>query len=549
MPLPGAPGTEAVETNVDRQVIIADDDLTTLKILERTLAKAGFSTIPVTSGRAVVEHLSEDVCAVILDIQMPEMNGLECLGYINREYPDLAPIMLTASDAVSDAVYAMKHGAFDYIVKPFKAQQITALVEHASRSFEQAVRLRQAEESLREARRNEINVASRVQQALLLGQPPADFPGLEIAHRSIPSQDIDGDFYDFIRLDAENLDLVVADVMGKGIRAAFIGAALKSYFLRVVSEVRHAGPDRFKIEPAEIVDSVYNYMISQLSELESFVTLFYARLCPRKKQLTYVDCGHVRPLHFHHRTRRVSLLEGGNMPLGFPEKEPFRQFSTTFEPEDVFVFYSDGLTETSNQAGELFGEERLIECAAKHAQAGPKALIDAVQSEIFAFSGATEFSDDFTCIGVQIDSEPVPQDLLGRQEFFVDSRMEELHRMRQFIRMFSKKYMRRSADASRIAGIELAAVELTTNIIRHAYGSRAGRPIRIEAIAYPMEMTISFYDRGHGFDPESAPPPVLDGSREGGMGVYIIEKSVDEISYCRAADGENRARMVIRWEE
>ncbi len=237
------------------------------------------------------------------------------------------------------------------------------------------------------------------------------------------------------------------------------------------------------------------------------------------------------------------------MPLGFPEKEPFRQFFITFEPEDVFLFYSDGLTETSNQAGELFGEERLIACVASNAHAGPKALIDAIQSEIFGFSGATEFSDDFTCVGVQVNSEPVPKDLLGRQELFMDSRMDELHRMRHFIRMFSKNYMRRSADASRIAGIELAAVELTTNIIRHAYGSRAGCPIRIEAIAYPRQMTFSFYDRGHAFDPESAPPPVLDGSREGGMGVYIIEKSVDEISYCRAADGENCACMVIRWEE
>src|SRR6056297_642097 len=163
-----------------RRVIIADDDPTTLKILQRTLEKAGFEPIAASSGTDAVAALSGEICAVVLDIQMPGMSGLECLTHIKRNYPDLAPIMLTASDAVSDAVYAMKHGAFDYIVKPFHAPQITALVAHAARSFEQTMRLRRTEESLKQARENEIYVASRIQQSLLLGRPPADFPGLEI---------------------------------------------------------------------------------------------------------------------------------------------------------------------------------------------------------------------------------------------------------------------------------------------------------------------------------------------------------------------------------
>ena len=530
-----------------RRVIIADDDPTTLRILERTLEKAGFLPIPVATGTAVVENLSDEICAVILDIQMPGMSGLECLDYINRVYPDLSPIMLTASDEVSDAVYAMKHGAFDYIVKPFHAPQITALVAHAARSFEQTIRLRQTEESLKKARQNEIYVASRIQQSLLLGRPPADFPGLEIAHLTIPSQSIDGDFYDFIRLDSESMDLVVADVMGKGIRAAFIGAALKSYFLRVVNETRLSTEGRVSIEPEEIVDSVYSHMIAQLEELESFVTLFYVRFYPKRSRLTFVDCGHVRPLHLNHRTRAVSLLKGENMPLGFPEKKPFRQFNVSFEAGDVFLFYSDGLTEATNPEGEMFGEERLVEFLKAHATDPPDELIRAVRREITEFSGTSMFADDFTCIPVKIDANAVPLELLGRQEMAFDSRMDELQQVRRFIRMFGKKYMRRASDEPRIAGIELAAVELTTNIIRHAYDNQPGYPIRLEAIAYPLEMTLSFYDRGHPFDPKNVPAPVLDGSKEGGMGVYIIEKSVDDITYSRNERGENCARMLIRW--
>ncbi|MBS3758412.1 MAG: SpoIIE family protein phosphatase [Desulfobacterales bacterium] len=530
-----------------RQVIIADDDLTTLKILERTLEKAGFTPIPVSSGRQVIGHLSGAVCAVILDIQMPEMNGLECLDYINRQYPDLSPIMLTASDEVADAVYAMKHGAFDYIVKPFQASQITALVSHAVHSFEQTIRLREAEESLRQARENEIYVASRIQRSLLLGKPPTDFPGVQIAHMTIPSQEIDGDFYDFIQMDSQSMDFVVADVMGKGIRAAFMGAALKSHLLRVVNETRLSTEGRVFIEPEEIVDTVYSHMIDELQDLESFVTLFYARFYPKSSRLTYVDCGHVQPLHFHHRSRRVSLLRGGNMPLGFPEKEPFRQFNTTFEAGDVFLFYSDGLTETRSRSGELFGEERLINFMTAHGTDPPDDLIQAVKAEVVNFSGTAEFADDFTCIAIKIDADSVPLELLGRQTFVFDSRLDELQRVRRCVRIFGKKYMRRASDEPRIAGIELAAVELTSNIIRHAYENQSGHPIRLEAVAYPREMTFSFYDRGKPFDPDAVPAPALDRPKEGGMGVYIIEKSVEEITYSRGGDGQNCACMRIRW--
>lgn len=235
------------------------------------------------------------------------------------------------------------------------------------------------------------------------------------------------------------------------------------------------------------------------------------------------------------------------MPLGFPEKNPFRQFNVSFETKDVFLFYSDGLTETKSPAGDLYGEERLIDFLSAHAALSMDELIRAVKAEIVEFSGSAEFADDFTCIAVKIDANPVPLELLGRQELCFDSRLDELQRVRRFIRMFGKKYMRRASDEPRIAGIELAAVELTSNIIRHAYDNQPGYPIRLEALAYPQEITFSFYNRGKPFDPGTDPAPELDGPKEGGMGVYIIEKSVDEITYSRNENDENCARMLIRW--
>ena len=106
---------------------------------------------------------------------------------------------------------------------------------------------------LEQAREREIEIGFRIQQTLLLDQPPADVPGLRVAALTIPSQRIDGDFYIFLRHSDESLDVIVGDVMGKGIPAALLGAATKSHFLRALSDLMALSKDGRLPEPKDIV--------------------------------------------------------------------------------------------------------------------------------------------------------------------------------------------------------------------------------------------------------------------------------------------------------
>jgi PAS domain S-box-containing protein len=105
------------------------------------------------------------------------------------------------------------------------------------RVIARTAQLQAANKELEQAREREIEIGFRIQQTLLLDQPPVDVPGLRVAALTIPSQRIDGDFYVFLRHSNECLDVIVGDVMGKGVPAALLGAATKSHFLRALSDL------------------------------------------------------------------------------------------------------------------------------------------------------------------------------------------------------------------------------------------------------------------------------------------------------------------------
>lgn len=397
-----------------------------------------------------------------------------------------------------------------------------------------------------ERMRQEIEIGSGIRQTLLVGQPPRGLRGAEIAALAIPSQRIDGDFYDFIEYGDSCFDLIVGDVMGKGIPAALIGAATKNNFLRALNDLQStADCSSSRPRPEEIVAWVNAEVTEKLIDVESFVTVCYARFDLEQRRLEYIDCGHTKSVHFERRSGLCRMLEGQNMPLGFSSREVFRQQSVPVESGDVFVFYSDGLTEARNGAGEFFGEERLAACIRRHHRLQPKALIERIRREVAEFTDSPIFRDDLTCVVVRIkrgDARRMPAATGSvRMEFASD--YGELARVRSLVRSVAQTLMRGGLDDGAIDALELAVNEAFANIIEHAYEERAGESIQVMAEAFPDHLSIELRHVGPPFDPGSIPPPSFDGSRDGGFGLFIIANSVDEVSYARHRDGRNTVTL------
>ena len=267
---------------------------------------------------------------------------------------------------------------------------------------------RQAEELAAREREREVEIGFKIQQTLLLDQPPRDFPGAHVAALTIPSKRISGDFYDFFRHVDQCLDVIVGDVMGKGIAAALLGAASKSTFLRALSEIISLSDHGTLPKPEAIVTLAHAKIIRQLISLESFVTVSYARFDLDRRQVELVDCGHMPVIHYRYRTGTCTTLQGSHVPLGVSEGEIYKQITEPFEPEDVFVFYSDGITEAQNSSGEFFSISRLAECVRLNSRLDASQLITKIRTSVVDFSNSETFADDLTCVLVKIEERKLP---------------------------------------------------------------------------------------------------------------------------------------------
>ena len=391
------------------------------------------------------------------------------------------------------------------------------------------------------AHEREVAIGFRIQQMLLLDEPPRDIPGLRVAALSIPSQRIAGDFYEFFTHQDESLDVIVADVMGKGIPAALLGAAAKSHFMEALCHLIALSPTGALPEPREVVTLAHAGIGRHLIELESFVTLCYARVDLIRRRLDLVDCGHTGVIHVRGGTDLCEMIHGDNLPLGIREGEIYDQIAVPFEAGDVFVFYSDGITEASDAGGELFGADRLMACVRTNGTLAPDALVGAIRTAVVGFAGSDRLTDDLTCVAVEVGERRRP---LARAEMEIRSDLRDLSRAREFVRTFCRALPGSPLDEDREAELELAVNEAASNVMKHAYHGRADQRIHLEAEAFPDHVAVRLHHLGDPFDPSAVPPPSFDGTRESGFGVYLITRSVDDVRYYRDERGGNCIALV-----
>lgn len=230
----------------------------------------------------------------------------------------------------------------------------------------------------------QLEVARQVQLELLPARDP-ELEGYDISAYNFPTEEVSGDYYDWVKIYDDQIGLVIADVSGKGVPAALLMAFLRAS-LRAATHIGYSP----HISMAKV-----NYLLWESIERNQFVTAFYGILDVTNKTLSYTNAGHNPPLLLD-KNGAVRFLEHGSFPLGMFKDTRYHEYYLTTEPGEILVLYTDGVTEAQNAKGEEFGRERLAEAVKANRQLGARELITAVQSVVIEWTDGKGATDDVT---------------------------------------------------------------------------------------------------------------------------------------------------------
>jgi sigma-B regulation protein RsbU (phosphoserine phosphatase) len=261
--------------------------------------------------------------------------------------------------------------------------------------------LRQAAEKKR--LEEELRIAHEIQMSLL-PQGALVMAGLSVTALCVPAREVGGDYYDFLRLDDHRLGVLIADVSGKGTSAALYMAELKGLVLSL-SEI-HTSPRTMLI--------ALNRIIADHLDARSFITMTYAVIDLRARTIAYARAGHTPLIYVPGACsdggpRQVQILVPDGMVVGLKldNGEMFEQHlveeTIPLQPGDLYLLFTDGISEAMNGRDDLFGESRLGRLVETHAHLPSEELRERVLREIAAFVGDAPQHDDMTMILLKVD--------------------------------------------------------------------------------------------------------------------------------------------------
>lgn len=278
---------------------------------------------------------------------------------------------------------AGKYAAVDTEILNFFAREVSFTIEKAL--LHEALLTQRKMES-------ELEVARQVQLSLLPAHAPR-LEGFDVAAVSFPAAGVGGDYYDFIPFPENNIGLVVADVVGKGMSAALIMASFRA-FLR--AQIRN------DYAIATIFRKINNLLKEGLDD-NRFVTAVYGVLDVTHRVLTYCNAGHHPPLVVH-PDGGVSQLSRGGVVMGIFQGSDYKESRKQLRPGDILILYTDGLVEAFNESEQQYGVERLLRTVQANRPATAEQICSAILTDVESHCHETALQDDLTLVVVKANN-------------------------------------------------------------------------------------------------------------------------------------------------
>ena len=378
---------------MDEKVLLVDDDVMVLSGLKRQLRNQ-FNIETALSGKEALKIIktSGPFAVVVSDFLMPGMNGIELLSMVRDTSPETVRMMLTGSSDMKTAIKAVNEGSvFQFHLKPCSADILRQALKTGLEKYRKTVRSHMQLNKVKES----LTYAGEVQQALIPAAAPVA-EGFDLAGKTIWCDETGGDYYDFIECGERGqrkIGIVVGDVSGHGVSSALL-----------MTTARASLRERIHGEggPACIIPDVNKRVSRDIGDLGFFMTLFYAEIDIKEKHFHWVRAGHEPAILYDSHRDFFEDLRGQGLPLGVSEDAVYEESVKHISPGQVILVGTDGIKETCNAKGEMFGENRLKKILRGHAQKTAKDVIAAVIDALEHFRFPLKRQDDITLVVIKI---------------------------------------------------------------------------------------------------------------------------------------------------
>ena len=397
-------------------VLVVDDTPANLQVLTGMLKDRGYKVRPVPNGKlALAAARKNPPDLILLDINMPEMNGYEVCEQLKADdaLKGVPVIFISALNEPLDKVKAFALGGVDYLTKPFQMEELHARVETHLKLRRLQTELEAANARLAKANgrmSRDLRAAAKIQETFL----PRDVPrvsGADFGWAFRPCDELAGDGLSVVPLGHGRVGLYVLDVSGHGVAAALLSVTL-GRLLSPPSEpasILVRGSDsrgRFDVTPPGEVAARLNRLFPFDPATEQFATLVYGVLDAATGEFLYASAGHPGPVHLPAAGDPV-VLGGEGFPIGLAEGA-YEERSVRLGAGDRLFLYSDGVPEAMAPTGEPFGCARLLATVVRGRSEPLQAGVAALLAEITRWLGADSPRDDISVLAAEITVAPGP---------------------------------------------------------------------------------------------------------------------------------------------
>jgi phosphoserine phosphatase RsbU/P len=380
-----------------RCILLVDDEQNILNALQRELHDWAeersleiLTALSAFSGLEILKERGHEALIVVSDLKMPGMKGSDFLLEVKKQYPDIVSILLTGFSETNEVVKSVEAGIFSFILKPWDSSYLIAEITKAFDFGE----LRSQRAEYLGIVEEELKWAGEMQRTILKPNIPRS-DGLEfrVSYRPVHGLYCGGDYYDVIFLNQDCYLLLIGDVEGHGVKAAFVTGILKAiiYPEYVRSTI---GKD---FSPGAFLSWLNDRMNFEFRSISSMMLTFFAGVLDLKSSsFHYANAGHNHP--FILRSGKSIELPVSGPAIGFTNSITYTEQPVEVIPGDVIALFTDGLVETAyteDKALVRFGSilERI-----EYGDEYHRRLIKAALAE----TGSKDFTDDVTIVTAKV---------------------------------------------------------------------------------------------------------------------------------------------------